>query len=261
MDNHDTPSRMDRCLFTGNEASVWGSSMFNWGSKSSSHITHCTFASNLGDVGSIHNRASGISTYVINSIFWNNFSDIVLTNGALNHVHYSRIEQAEYADINNNISADPQFIDTDAGDFHLAKGSACIDSGTTFFAVGEDTLVYEDPSTYKGTAPDMGVFESNYATGISNPESNMPVSFAVLQNYPNPFNPQTLIPFAIPKAGIVNITVYNVLGEKIFTVPGQHFSAGKHSVVFKPQELVSTVYFYRITFGKQSITRKMLFIK
>ena len=261
VDNHDTPSRMDRCLFTGNEVSIWGSSIFNWGAKSSSHITHCTFAGNLGDVGTIHNRASGISTYVINSIFWNNFSDIVLTNGAQNYVHYSRIEQAEYADINNNISGDPQFVDADAGDFHLAEGSVCIDSATVFFAVGNDTLVNADSSTYKGTAPDMGMYESNYITGISDSENKTPTSFALLQNYPNPFNPTTAISYRLSDLSLVDLSIFNVLGQKIATLVSEKQPAGKYQVNWDASGLPTGLYFFQLKAGKYSEVRKMMLLK
>ena len=108
-----------------------------------------------GGGGAIHNRASGINTYIVNSILWGNSDDIANTNGAYTYVHYSDIQQAGFTG-NNNISIDPQFVNAGTGDFQLFGTSSCIDAGTDFFAVGTDTLVNIAADGYLEDAPDMG---------------------------------------------------------------------------------------------------------
>ena len=63
-------------------------------------------------------------------------------------------------------------------------------------------------------------------------ESNEPAlsSFSLYQNYPNPFYPSTTIEFALPKAEIVTIEVYNTLGQKIDTLLNKLIPEGYHEV-------------------------------
>ena len=94
--------------------------------------------------------------------------------------------------------------------------------------------------------------------------------FALLQNYPNPFNPTTTISYSIPtrsttarKQSVVNVilTVHNALGQKITTLVNKKQNPGTHSVRFDASDLPSGVYFYRLTAGDFSDTKKMILIK
>lgn len=162
VSSHDTPTKIDHCLFVGNTVSGYGAAVYNWGAKSSAHIAQCTFYGNVSttSAGAIHSRASGISTYIVNSIMWNNSEDIVLTNGALTYVYYSCIAQSGYGD-NNNISSDPLFTNPQLYDFTLTDSSLCIDSGINFFVADGDTMVNLNAGDYFGDAPDMGAYEKS----------------------------------------------------------------------------------------------------
>jgi len=81
------------------------------------------------------------------------------------------------------------------------------------------------------------------------------------QNYPNPFNPSTEINFGMKKAGAVEISVYNILGNKVATLFNGFKSAGKHSVVFNAANLCSGVYFFKIAAEGFVQTRKMILEK
>ncbi len=97
---------------------------------------------------------------------------------------------------------------------------------------------------------------------------NLPQKIALHQNYPNPFNPQTNIEFEISsKAGLVNLDIYNILGQKIRTlVQNQRMVSGFHLVFWdgkdeSGKEVSSGIYFYKLTFGDYSMARKMVFLK
>lgn len=95
---------------------------------------------------------------------------------------------------------------------------------------------------------------------------NLDINFAVkeyslAQNYPNPFNPSTLIKFALPKSGKVTIKVYNSIGKEVATLVDSYKESGNYEVTFDAASLASGVYFYKMTAGEFTQTRKLLLMK
>lgn len=88
-------------------------------------------------------------------------------------------------------------------------------------------------------------------------------NFKLLQNYPNPFNPSTKISFEVPttRDGFVTLKVYDVLGREIATILNEEKRAGEYEVEFNGENLVSGVYFYKLTSGNKSLVKKMVFLK
>jgi hypothetical protein len=96
--------------------------------------------------------------------------------------------------------------------------------------------------------------------------SALPNQFALNQNFPNPFNPSTTFRFALPKACHAEMVVYNTLGQKVTTIVDGPMEAGHHLVVWDGrdgggQQVASGVYFYRLTAGEFSQTKKMMLLK
>ena len=85
-------------------------------------------------------------------------------------------------------------------------------------------------------------------------------SYSLGQNYPNPFNPVTIIPYTLQKAGKVNLRVFNILGEEVYSF-SQKQSAGKHSVSFDGRRFSSGIYFYQLEAGNFKSVRKMILTK
>ncbi|MEO1021542.1 MAG: CBM35 domain-containing protein [Bacteroidota bacterium] len=98
-------------------------------------------------------------------------------------------------------------------------------------------------------------------TGVSTEEEFGPETFALSQNYPNPFNPTTNINFTIPAAGEVELTVFNLLGQRVETILDTRLAAGTYTATFNASHLASGVYLYRLSIGSQVINRRMTLIK
>lgn len=77
--------------------------------------------------------------------------------------------------------------------------------------------------------------------GVSD-NSEIPVTYNLHQNYPNPFNPSTRVKFEIPEAGVVNLSMYNMLGQKINTVTEGDFPAGVYNINISASGLSSGIY-------------------
>ncbi len=91
---------------------------------------------------------------------------------------------------------------------------------------------------------------------------DIPVESRLGQNYPNPFNPSTTIPFALKSAANVELTIYNMLGQKVATIiNNQRYNAGQHSVNWNASALASGMYIYRITAGDYTGVKKLMLIK
>jgi choice-of-anchor B domain-containing protein len=89
----------------------------------------------------------------------------------------------------------------------------------------------------------------------------VPKVFALAQNYPNPFNPSTVVSYQVPSLSEVKLEVFDMLGRKIATLVNEKQSAGKYSVDFNARTLASGMYFYKLTAGSFSETRKMMLVK
>ncbi len=98
-------------------------------------------------------------------------------------------------------------------------------------------------------------------TDVGNTDGSIPQAFALAQNYPNPFNPTTQIKFSIPETAHVILTVYNSLGQRIAELVNEEKAPGIYEVPFDGNNLSNGIYFYRISAGNYSATKKMILLK
>jgi hypothetical protein len=89
----------------------------------------------------------------------------------------------------------------------------------------------------------------------------VPTDYALEQNFPNPFNPSTTIKFSIPEAGMVMLTVYNLLGQEVTTLVEKQKQAGSYTELFDASGLNSGVYFYELRVNDFVLTKKMQVLK
>ena len=80
-------------------------------------------------------------------------------------------------------------------------------------------------------------------------------------NYPNPFNPETSIKFEIPFNSKVSLKIYDITGRKVVTLVDKELDAGFYDVKWNASNYPSGVYFYKLTAGEFTETRKMILIK
>ena len=133
-----------------------------------------------------------------------------------------------------------------------------------------DTLA----STVSASISEPGVyaaFTSDILTDVGDDGSGddgatLPKVFAVHQNYPNPFNPATVISYSLPVKANVTVSIYNVLGQRVKLFAQGEQSAGTYSVTWDATdshgaEVASGMYFYKVTAGEFSASRKMVLLK
>ncbi len=94
-----------------------------------------------------------------------------------------------------------------------------------------------------------------------------PLSFELEQNYPNPFNPSTMIGFQISEPGYVSLKVFDILGNEIAVLVNEDKLIGYYNVEFNTSNLIinnnliSSIYFYRLMVNEVSETKAMILMK
>jgi len=109
-------------------------------------------------------------------------------------------------------------------------------------------------------------FHFNYLVNTENLNTKIPENFSLHQNYPNPFNPVSKIKYEIPgtikgKTLNVKLIVFDILGKEISTLVNAEQLPGTYEVTFDGSNLPSGVYFYKLSAGDFTDTKKLLLIK
>ncbi|MCP4632851.1 MAG: T9SS type A sorting domain-containing protein [candidate division Zixibacteria bacterium] len=92
-------------------------------------------------------------------------------------------------------------------------------------------------------------------------EPIIPTVTALKYNYPNPFNNTTNIAFDLSKSGDVNLTVYNLMGQKVEILVDGKMNAGQHNINWDASKYSSGVYFYKLTAAGEIYTKRMTLLK
>jgi hypothetical protein len=150
----------------------------------------------------------------------------------------------------------PYFSDPDRNHWWLQEASPLHNAGVWT----GDVPLYDIAGYLRDDHPDIGCYEYD-PSSIEESESVIPVTTKLYQNYPNPFNPATNIKFSLSKAGKVELTVYNVLGQVVGKLVEGNIKAGNHSVLFNADALNSGVYYYTLEVDGKSLTKRMLLVK
>jgi hypothetical protein len=190
---------------------------------------------------------------------------IVDTASSANHVNHISL-----GDFDGDGNIDVLAADRDGA--YIIKGA-----GGGYF-LGLDTLAFEEYYRAEATVvadlnqngkddviivrdESVNVFYNNTLISSIVQREKSPSAFFLYQNYPNPFNPLTTIKYQISVPGQVELSIYNVLGEKIQTLLNQRHHAGTHTVRFNSNGLATGIYFYRIKTNSGTRLRKMHIVK
>jgi predicted outer membrane repeat protein len=269
---------VQRCIITGNDG--YSSGALKCENNSYTYLLNSTITRNnmmgLAETGGIEVSDSYLE--IANSILWNNTGlEISVTSSddtAKAALAYNTIEgdttqieadlQSLLFKLDGNISDDPNFTDALNGNFRPQEDSPCIDAGADsvflVYNATRDTLTIPAIEFF-GTAPDMGVFEYVDPSAISGADL-IPDKFSLNQNYPNPFNPSTVISWQLAVGSEVELSIYNLLGQKVASLVAEKQKAGTHQVQWDASDFASGVYIYRLTTDQGfTKTKKLVLIK
>jgi hypothetical protein len=138
--------------------------------------------------------------------------------------------------------------------FHYAKITYPDNTVKIFDIFGVEYARGEDGHLYKSE-------RIKSESGSEELTGTVPGNFMLRQNYPNPFNAATKIDFALPNDGQVKLEIYDILGQRVKTLVDEYRAAGRYSIEFDSGALASGMYFYCLTAGEYTETKKMILMK
>jgi len=203
----------------------------------------------LGDVETF-NMMQANNLKLSSNLWWNfgggnTWNDLISVSGADKLVFIDSLV------INNNQLADPQ-INSIPADRRTVNGLDPRPNSSGVAASGYTTLSdpFFTPANYAGAFnPNAPLWIKGWTwisqagyTGIKESalqNSVIPAQYVLAQNYPNPFNPETTIQYSVPQKGIVTLTVFNVLGEKVITLVNGNRAVGTYQVKWNASSLPS----------------------
>jgi hypothetical protein len=172
------------------------------------------------------------------------------------------------SDSNAVSGKNPGFLDAASANFHLSDSSPAINAGITdeiyqslISLFGVDlSMDHDDAMRPFDDIWDIGAFEYSTSTEIRQGSIKMPSSF-YLYNYPNPFNPTTLINYELQITNYVDLSIYDLLGQKVTTLVSDKQMVGDHQVQWDATGFPSGVYMYRLRVGNYIESRKMVLLR
>jgi len=173
-------------------------------------------------------------------------------------------------DNNNFIYVTGQYPMESSGSQFIQKYSPVGDSlwnfniqGVSYWSIGWFVKIDNSGNAIVASSRESGIMLTKYAnaTSVKQISSEIPESFSLNQNYPNPFNPVTVINYELRVSGFVMLKVFDISGREVSALVNEKQNAGTYSVTFDASNLSSGTYFYRLTKGDFSETKKMILTK
>lgn len=143
----------------------------------------------------------------------------------------------------------------DDGTIYLASGEGCL------YALYSDSKGLADSPWPKFRHDNRNTGNVETPTPVEETKPEIPKKYTLFPMYPNPFNPATHVKFSLPKAGKVQINVYNILGQKVAKLLDAKKAAGVYDISWNASRLSSGMYFIRFESADYVKVRKCLLIK
>ncbi|KQC06498.1 MAG: hypothetical protein APR54_01635 [Candidatus Cloacimonas sp. SDB] len=217
----------------------------------------------------IDNDYSTLQDYYLNNTIIQTYPDlIILAEDLANFCNLYMFEFEDAIDFFEDIIEDPPA--------QIDSVFAVIDAGYTYLIMEELEYRSDFIGSIPSLKPDSWLdFEKkrDLLLGLTDDDihgqdQDTPViPIPVLKNnYPNPFNPETTIEFSIPEDKLIELSIYNLKGQKVKTLLSEVIESGSHSVIWDGKDqhnkpVSSGIYFYNLSTGSSNLTKKMILIK
>ncbi|MDP4197614.1 MAG: GxGYxYP family putative glycoside hydrolase [Bacteroidota bacterium] len=130
-------------------------------------------------------------------------------------------------------------------------------------------VIFEDgmkSDGYGASLYNISIREPKETTAVEKIEKKIPNEFHLEQNFPNPFNPVTMIRYNLNESSNVKLDVFDLLGRHVRSLVNAELQKGNYSVRWDGlddmgQKVQSGIYFYRLSAGQMTETRKMVLLK
>ena len=278
---------MDHCLFARNYAYDNGGAVYA-GSQAHAILTQCTVAGNDVDgywgaqisgmdcdslvINSCIIAFStaghiGLSAYNLqprdfslhNTLFYaNGDSDLNSGNQSVRPLGFGQLVRVnrnhDSTDAYGNLFVNPLFADTATGNYHLTATSPCVNAGDSTLPLDLDSSI-----------ADIGAFPYEVPSAVTPHSAPTPRVFS-LACYPNPFNSSATISFDLPQAAMVEVRIFNVVGQHVASLAGEPRAAGQQRLLWNGTgndgaPLSSGVYLCRVDAGQIHATTKVVLIR
>jgi len=157
---------------------------------------------------------------------------------------------------------------------YVGAGAAAIRHESTYRTLYFGySLEYTRSDNPSAMTPDklMGAILSWFGTitpvpAADGPADRLPDRFGLDQNYPNPFNASTRIAFRLPEGGPIELTIFNIAGQRVRTLAGGEYPAGRHLLPWDGRDdhgrqAASGIYFCQLRASDRRSARKMLLLR
>ena len=216
------------------------------------HVDYATIKYNSAGEEQWVNRYNGTANYTDNAVAMDldHSGNIYVTGNS-----YDTLTSSDYTTIKYNSDGTQQWV---------TKYNGTANSDDVGFSIAIDDLdnVYvTGVSMGIGTGADYATIKYSQTTGIEQIYSELPEQFSLSQNYPNPFNPSTIINYQLSMINYVSLKVYDALGREVATLVNEKQNPGTYQVEFDGSGLTSGVYFYKLTAGEFTDTKRMFLVK
>jgi uncharacterized delta-60 repeat protein len=160
---------------------------------------------------------------------------------------------SDYSTVKYSTNGDEQWVQRYTElDFDWAS-SIAVDASGNVYVTGR--------SSGTGTGEDYATIKYSQLIGIKPISNEIPNGYKLSQNYPNPFNPFTKIKFTLPRSSFAKLVVYDALGEEMETIVNEQLNTATYEVDWNAAKYPSGVYFYSLSAGDFTETKKMILNK